>query len=325
MTSRRDVTLPGQPLAALDARGARPSTVARELVVLGTSAQTPTATRNQSSYVLRWRDELIVIDPGENTQQLMMQAGVHVGRVDRVLLTHFHGDHCLGLPGLLQRRRLSGRPSRVTLHYGDWGDEHVDRLLGGSAVDFDLGVDRFPHRAGETLRLPHFDLTGLLLDHTVPAMGWRIEEPTRRHLIPDLLAEAGVEGADVGQLQRDGEIDVASGTVRVVDVSEMRRGRSFAFVMDTRPCPNAETLARDVDLLVCEATYLDAETDRAATNGHMTASQAATLASRAGARRLVLSHFSERYDDLAGFRAEAGAVFDDVVVPDDFTHVPLPD
>ncbi len=296
----------------------------RELIVLGTSAQTPTATRNQSSYALRWRDELIVIDPGENTQQLMMQAGVHVGRVDRVLVTHFHGDHCLGLPGLLQRRRLSGRPSRVALHYGDWGEEHIDGLLHSSAVDFDLGVDRFPHRPGETLPLPHFDLTGLALDHTVPTMGWRIEEPPRRHLLPERLAEAGVDGPAAGRLQHDGQVDGPSGTVRISDVSEVRRGRSFAFVMDTRPCPNAETLARDVDLLVCEATYLDAEANRAAANGHMTASQAAALARRAGARRLVLSHFSERYDDLDGFRDEAGAVFDDVVVPDDFARVPVP-
>lgn len=324
MTALRPPSPPRQPCTPPDAGRTRASTVARELVVLGTSAQTPTATRNQSSYVLRWKDELIVIDPGENTQQLMMQAGVHVGRVDRVLITHFHGDHCLGLPGLLQRRRLSGRPSRVTLHYGDWGDEHVDRLLGGSAIDFDLGIDRFPHRSGETLRLPHFDLTGLGLDHTVPAMGWRIEEPPRRHLVPELLAEAGVEGAAAGALRRDGQVDIASGTVRVADVSEVRLGRSFAFVMDTRPCANAEVLARGVDLLVSEATYLDAEADRADANGHMTASQAAMLADRAGARRLVLSHFSERYDDLAGFRAEAGAVFDDVVVPDDFTHVQLP-
>ena len=303
---------------------ARVPVAARELVVLGTSAQTPTATRNQSSYALRWKDELIVIDPGENTQQLMMQAGVHVGRVDRVLITHFHGDHCLGLPGLLQRRRLSGRPTRVALHYGDWGDAHIDRLLGGSAVDFDLGIDRFPHRSGETVRLPHFDLTGLTLDHTIPTMGWRIEEPPRRHLIPDQLTDAGVEGPDAGRLRRDGRVEVASGTVHVTDVSEVRRGRSFAFVMDTRPCPNAEILARDVDLLVCEATYLEAEADRAAANGHMTAAQAGALARRAGARRLVLSHFSERYDDLARFRIEAGAVFEDVVVPDDFTRVPLP-
>lgn len=324
MSSRGDESLPAQLMPA-PGGASRPSTVARELIVLGTSAQTPTATRNQSSYVLRWKDELIVIDPGENTQQLMMRAGVHVGRVDRVLVTHFHGDHCLGLPGLLQRRRLSGRPTRVSLHYGDWGDEHIERLLGGSAIDFDLGIDRFPHRSGETVPLPHFDLTGLVLDHTVPAMGWRIEEPPRRHLLPERLAEAGVEGPDAGRLRRDGAIDVAEGTVRVADVSEMRRGRSFAFVMDTRPCANAELLARDVDLLVCEATYLDAETDRAAANGHMTASQAATLARDCGARRLVLSHFSERYDDLAGFRTEAEAVFDHVVVPADFTHVRVPD
>lgn len=315
---------PGQALDGGTGGGTHRSPAARELIVLGTSAQTPTASRNQSSYVLRWNDELVVIDPGENTQQLMMQAGVHVGRVDRVLVTHFHGDHCLGLPGLLQRRRLSGRPSRVSLHYGDWGDDHVDRLLGGSAIDFDLGVDRFPHRSGQTLALPGFDLTGLALDHTVPTMGWRIEEPPRRHLVPELLAAAGVEGADAGRLRRTGRVDVAAGTVRIGDVSEVRRGRSFAFVMDTRPCPNAETLALDVDLLVCEATYLDADADRADANGHMTATQAATLARTAGARRLVLSHFSERYDDLAGFRAEAGAVFDDVVVPEDFTCVPVP-
>src|SRR5947199_10122838 len=123
-------------------------------------------------------------------------------------------------------------------------------------------------------------------------------------MFPDRLNAAGVRGPAVGELLHRGEIVVSGQTVRLEDVSEPRPGQSFALVMDTRPCSGARTLAQGVDMLVCESTYLESERQEAHDHFHMTARQAAKLAEEAGVRRLVLTHFSQRYDDREQFLIE---------------------
>src|SRR5262249_8624384 len=162
------------------------------------------------------------------------------------------------------------------------------------------------------------------LAHGVDCFGYRVQEDDSRRMLPELLAEAGLRGAMIGELQRRGEVVVAGRTVRLEDVSAARPGQAFALVMDTRPCAGAQQLARGVDLLVCEATYLTAEAREAHDHFHMTATDAAVLASEAGARRLALTHFSQRYTSLEQFGQEAGALHADVVVAEDLTRVAVP-
>jgi ribonuclease Z len=139
------------------------------------------------------------------------------------------------------------------------------------------------------------------------------------------LAAAGVTGPDVGRLQREGSLVTADGReVTLAAVSEPRRGQVFAFVMDTRLCDAAFALADGADLVVCESTFLERDADLAAAYGHLTAAQAARIAAEAGARRLVLTHFSQRYPDESDFSAEAGEIFPDVVVARDLIRVPVP-
>jgi ribonuclease Z len=297
----------------------------RDLVVLGTSSQVPTRTRNHNGYLVRWDAEGFLVDPGEGTQRQFTFAGVSAARVTRVLLTHLHGDHCLGLPGVLQRMALDGRDEDVPIHFPASGLEYVERLCAASIgrrspvrlepVDDDRGVD---------LDLGSLRLRALPLDHRVPALGWRIDEPARRHLLPDRLAAAGISGPDAGRLLDEGEVVVAGNPVRLEEVSEVRRGQSVAVVMDTRICDNAVRLAEGADLLLCEATFLESESFLARDYGHMTAREAATVAREAGVGRLVLTHFSSRYPDLEGHRREAAEVFPEVVVASDLAVVDMP-
>src|SRR6185437_9241245 len=158
----------------------------------------------------------------------------------------------------------------------------------------------------------------------VDCIGYRLEEDDGRRMIPEALAAAGVRGAAVGELARSGSIEVAGRVVRVEEVSAPRPGQSLAVTMDTRVCDGARALARGADLVVSEATYLATEQEEATARGHMTARDAATLAHEAGARRLALTHFSQRYLSLDPFRAEAGAIHPDVVVAEDLAVVELP-
>ncbi|MCB0994145.1 MAG: hypothetical protein KDB21_03575, partial [Acidimicrobiales bacterium] len=163
------------------------------------------------------------------------------------------------------------------------------------------------------------------LDHRVTSYGYRIQEPVRRHFDAEALAAAGVVGPAVGRLAREGWVDVGGRVVRVEDVSEPRRGQSVAVVMDTRWCDSALELAASVDLLVAESTFLSTEADLAHRYGHLTAAQAGRLASEAGARALVLTHFSQRYPDQQSFADEAADWFDGPIhAAADFDRVPVP-
>ena len=298
---------------------------ARELVVLGTASQVPTRERNHNGYLLRCDGLGVLFDPGEGTQRQMTLAGVSAGQVDAICITHAHGDHCLGLPGVLQRLSLDGVTGPLPLVHPAAAGEYVDRLRSASVYDDRLSVDLRPVAApGPVLELPGLTVHALPLQHSVPTFGYRLVEPDGLRMLHNLLRDKGINGADVGRLQREGMLRTSGGVVELADVSEPRPGQRFAFVMDTAPCAEAVALARDADLLVCEATFGDAEADVAAAYGHLTARDAATIAREAGARRLVLTHFSQRYRDTAPLLAQAREVFPATVVAHDLDRIVVP-
>ncbi|MCM3689235.1 ribonuclease Z [Kocuria rosea] len=288
----------------------------RELVVLGTASQVPTRTRNHNGYLLRWDGEGLLFDPGEGTQRQMIHAGVPAGRITRICLTHVHGDHCFGLPGVLSRMVLDGVAHPVHLHYPASGEDVVRALVSVATPGLDLRLH--PH-AGPGPVAPGLEVRAL--HHRVETYGYRLVEPDGRTLLPEKLAAAGIAGPDVGRLQREGSLR----GVRLADVSVPRRGRRFAFVMDTAPCPGAEELAEGADLLVAECTFADDEAGLAAQYRHLTAGQAGALAA-GGVGTLVLTHFSSRYADVAPLagqaRARAGGAT--VVAAQDLDRIPLP-
>jgi ribonuclease Z len=295
---------------------------ARELVVLGTASQVPTRTRAHQAAVLRWDGEVVLFDPGEGTQRQLTFAGIAAGSITRICLTHLHGDHCLGLPGVLQRIALEGRDRPVDLYFPAAGQPYVDRLRHASAAAEGPEVREHPVSAdGIVDRWPDLVLSAAALDHRVPTYGWRLEEPDGLRVLPDRLEALGLAGPVVGRLLADGEVTVDGRRVGVAEVTETRRGQVFAFVMDTRRCPAAVDLCRGADLAVCESTYLRSEADLAERYAHLTAADAATIAAEAGVRRLVLTHYSARHPDEAVFADEARELFPDVVAAKDLDRV----
>jgi len=298
----------------------------RELVVLGTASQAPTRQRNHNGYLLRWDGEGLLFDPGEGTQRQMTHAGVAAADITRILVTHFHGDHCLGLPGVVQRLSLDQVTHPVTVHYPASGQAYVDRLRRASIFHDTTDLREAPVGGeGPIAETPVGRLEARRLDHAVDTFGYRLVEPPARRMLPAALAEAGVRGPEVGRLQRDGVVTVDGRTVAVEQVSEVRQGQVFAFVMDTRLCDGVYALAEGADLLVIEATYLDADATFAADYGHLTAAQAARVAAESGVHAVVLTHFSQRYGDLAPFAEEAARHFDgEIHVAADLDRVPVP-
>jgi ribonuclease Z len=186
-------------------------------------------------------------------------------------------------------------------------------------------VERPARRDGPLAETPAGRLEARRLEHPVEAYGYRLVEPDGRRMLADRLAAHGIAGPAVGALQRAGHLDLDGRRVTLAEVSVARRGQRFAFIMDTRLCDNVFALAEGVDLLVIEATFLTQDADLAAYFGHLTAGQAARVAAESGVRRLVLTHFSQRYAEPARFLDEARERFDgEIVVAEDLMRVPLP-
>jgi ribonuclease Z len=293
----------------------------RELIVLGTASQVPTRHRNHNGYLLRFDDEVILFDPGEGTQRQMLLAGVAVTPLRRICITHFHGDHSLGLPGILQRISLDRVPHPVAVHYPAGGQEFYDRLRHATSYHDNAEIVASPVGAGFAVETSAGRLTALPLQHPIETYGYRLVEPDSRRMVPALLAEHGISGPAVGELNRTGRL----GDVTLEQVSTVRPGQSLAFVMDTGLCDNVYALAAGVDVLVIESTFLAEDAALAAQVGHLTAGQAASVARESGARLLVLTHFSQRYQDATRFADEARAEFDGpVVIAEDLLTVPFP-
>jgi ribonuclease Z len=295
----------------------------RELVVLGTASQVPTRHRNHNGYLLRWDGEGLLFDPGEGTQRQMLRAGVAAHDLNRICVTHFHGDHSLGLAGVIQRINLDQVPHEVTAHYPASGQRFFDRLRYATAYRETVRLTEAPvAEDGVIAATGDYLLETRRLSHPVESFGYRLVEPDGRRMLPERLAAHGIKGPDVGRIQRDGILN----GVPLEEVSEVRRGQRFAFVMDTRLCEGAYALAEGCDMLVIESTFLDEDEELAVEHGHLTAGQAARVARESGVRHLVLTHFSQRYTEPDEFerQARAAGYEGELTVAHDLLRVPVP-
>ena len=290
----------------------------------------PTRHRAHNSYALRWDDQLILFDPGEGAQRGCTLTGVSIAKATAVCVTHFHGDHCLGLPGVIQRRSFENsvatrEPKPLPIFYPGDGQQYFDRLRHASIFHDTSNVEMRPvTEAGAQMSLGSLELSAQPLVHRDTCFGYRLDEPDGVSVDSDLLAHFDIEGPDVGRLLAEGAIDSPTGRVTADQVTRPRKGQSMAFVMDTLPCEGALELARGVDMLVIESTYLHSEVALAERYLHMTARQSAQLAAEAGVRRLVLTHFSARYPNNDVFADEAREFHQDVIAADELATIAMP-
>lgn len=277
---------------------------------------------------LLWDDLGILFDPGEGTQRQMLYAGLSASRITHIAITHFHGDHCLGLAGMIQRLSLDRTPHPVQVCYPASGQEYFERLRYASIFHDGATIVPNPLKVGkseiEVTKTGMTRITAMTLEHSVPCVGYRLQEDDGWTFVPELLKKHGVQGPAIKELGNKGTIKIGDKVVQLSDVATPKKGQSFALVMDTRPCGGAKALAKNVDLLVCESTYLKSESIEANEHFHMTAEQAGQLAKESQCRQLVLTHFSPRYQNSESFVEEASQVFSNVVVAEDLLRVPVP-
>lgn len=297
----------------------------RDLIILGSSSQQPTRQRNHGAYLFRWNEEGLLFDPGEGTQRQFIYANVAPTVVTRIFISHFHGDHCLGLGSMLMRLNLDKVTHPIHCYYPASGKKYFDRLRYGSSYHEIITVVEHPVSApGLVQDDGHFRIEATFLEHGIDNIGWRITEPDTRKFDQAKLHANHIKGPLMKELIENGEITIEGNTVKIEDVSWIRPGDSIAVVIDTRFCQNAIDIAKDARLLLCESTYMEEHRDLAYQHYHLTAKQAATIAKQANVRQLVLTHFSARYLNLYDVEAEAQAVFPNTQTAEDLKVFPFP-
>lgn len=296
----------------------------RDLTILGCSSQQPTRFRNHGGYLVRWNDEGLLFDPGEGTQRQFIFANIAPTVISRIFISHFHGDHCLGLGSILMRLNLDKVSHPIHCYYPASGKKYFDRLRYGTIYHETIHVVEHPvSETGFVQDDGKFRIEAAFLDHGVDNLGWRITEPNTRKFDQAALWERDIHGLHVRELIEKGEISIKGKKTILDDVSWIRQGDSIAVVIDTRYCQNAIELAKKAKLFLCESTYQEEHRELAYNHYHLTAKEAAQIASQAGAHQLVLTHFSARYQGSEGFEKEAKAIFPNVFVAEDFRSFPF--
>ncbi len=297
----------------------------RKLIILGTASQVPARDRNQNGYFLRFDDEGFLFDPGENTQRQMILAGVSVTGITKIFISHFHGDHCLGLAGIIQRISLDRVKHVIEIYYPASGRRYFDNLRHACSYHDEAHLRECPvEREGIVFQDDRLIITAGRLDHDIDTFGYRVQEKDSYTLDPDMLRKTGIFGELAGELKRKGRVRIGPKIITVEDVGGVLSGQAFAFIMDSRPCKAIHDLARNADLVVMESTYLSDLEEKAMEFGHLTASQAGLIGSECRVGILVLSHYSQRYSSPDELAAEASQYHPRVIGARDGDNIELP-
>jgi ribonuclease Z len=290
---------------------------------LGTGGAVPTTERNLSSVLVNREGDRLLFDVAEGTQRQMMRFGTGF-TISDIFVTHLHGDHVLGLPGLVQTFDFNDREEALTIYAPAGTEEDVNALVHAANNQPSFPVHVYGVEPGEVaVRRDDYEVRAFRTDHDTNAVGYALVEDDRKGRFDrEKAEELGVPvGPKFSRLHEGDPVELEDGRVIQPEqvVGDPRPGRRFVYTGDTRPSSEVAAAAEDADLLVHDATFTDDREERAAKTGHSTARQAAEIASRADAKRLALFHISSRYaGDVSAHLAEARETFDgEVFVPHD--------
>ena len=299
-----------------------------QLTFLGTACMVPTKERNVQGIFLAYKSNGILIDCGEGTQRQMNQAGINRNRVNTILVTHWHGDHVGGIIGLLQTISDKEDPPSIEI-YGPAGTKkRVQHLLDSVVFEsshINLDVKEIKPKGIEVIKdTDDYEIVAAKMDHTTPCVAYSfVEKDTRKVKMAKAKRLGLKEGPQIGKLQRGETVKVKGKTINPDDVSYMKKGRKLTFIFDTRPNKNSFDIASESNILVTEAVYLPELQDKADKYKHMTTEDAGLIANKSNSKKLIATHFSQRYKDISVLEKDLKTYFVNSKCAYDFMKVKL--
>jgi len=291
---------------------------------LGTSAQQPTTNRNLQSTLLIDRDETIMIDCGEGTQRQMRIIKIPPTKITRLLLTHLHADHIIGIAGLM--RSLGANQYTKTLEiYGPRGTKQIYKsLVEDIPGNPRIKVNIHEIKEGEVFTTKHLEVHAKKLNHSITCYGYSIKEKDKLKINTSYLKKYGLTQHPIlGTLQKGRDITWEGKKIKVKDATIPVLGKKVTIILDTIYCENAIKLAEDSTTLICESTYSIKDKVIAKEHNHMTAQDAANIAKKSGSKKLILTHFSQRYKSTIELKKEAKKIFTNVTCAEDFMKIKI--
>ena len=281
----------------------------------------PTKTRNHAGVLLQYKKEQILFDCGEAIQRQMRHAGVKPAKTTRLCISHWHGDHVFGIPGLLSSMGADQFASKLEI-YGPKGTKaYMNHILKWFAAKDIIPFTVHEVSKGIIFEGDDFYVEVEPLKHSVPCIGFRFVEKDRRRINVSKAKKLGLAGPVLGKLQKGKNVVVDGKKILADDVTYVVEGKSVSYVTDTMECNGADKLARGTDVLILEGTLLDNLRKNAIKSKHLTVKQAALIASRNEAKKLVITHISQRYKSSADIVSEARDHFDNTIVAEDFMRL----
>lgn len=295
------------------------------ITFLGTACMQPTKDRNHPGILLSYKAENILMDCGEGIQRQLRIAGIKASKITKLLISHWHGDHILGIPGLMQTMGASEYSGKLEI-FGPVGSKlYLENMFKSfsSTGTIDYSVKEIT-KPGKFFECEDFLLEAAELEHGIPTLGFSFVEKDRRKIKLVVTKKLGIpEGPLLGELQRGNDIVWKGDKVKADDTTSVIKGRKVTYISDSLPCNGALNLAKYSDLLISEASFASSLKDKAEEYKHMTAREAALMANRSESKKLVLTHFSQRYKETSEIEEDAKDVFADVVCARDFMKINL--
>jgi ribonuclease Z len=296
-----------------------------ELVFLGTSSAIPTSHRNHSAIALKAFGEIMLFDCGEGTQLQMSKAKISPMKINKIFITHFHGDHILGLPGIIQSMSFRGRKNPLHI-FGPKGLVEMINVIRNFGY-FSLTFEIYMHEIddGIILEEENYRISCARMNHTVLNFAYSVYEKRRPKFIRDKAVALGIKpGPDFGKLQQGIPVEIGDTIIQPEQVlGEERKGRKIVYSGDTSPSKQMIEFAKEANVLIHESTFEGMYGDKAYEMGHSTSIQAAEIAKKAHVKRLILTHVSTRYKKSDILETEAKEIFKNSIVAEDFMQVEI--
>ncbi|MBI2650388.1 ribonuclease Z [Candidatus Woesearchaeota archaeon] len=295
-----------------------------QITFLGTSSMVPTKERNQTAVFLSYGSEGILFDCGEGTQRQFKIAGISLTKTTKILISHWHGDHVLGLPGLIQTLSSMDYSGKLEIYGPQGTKKRMEKMFEAFVFDKKISLAVKEVKSGIFFENNDFQLEAHPLEHGIETLGYRFVEKDKRKIDMKKVKKFNIpHGPLIGKLQQNKPVEHNGKRIMPDDVAYIEDGKKIAYITDTVLCGNCHKIADGVDLLICEATYSSKLVDKSEEYGHMTAKQAGQLANKANAKQLVLIHFSARYKNTQELEEDARSIFDNVICANDFMKIEL--